>query len=44
VTKVGDADGRPAAAPTTTASDPVTAEVPATVGGDGVREAVREER
>jgi hypothetical protein len=44
VTKIGDADGRPAAAPTTTASDPVAAEVPATGGGDGVREAVREER
>jgi ferredoxin-nitrate reductase len=44
VTKVGDADGRPAAAPTTTASDPVAAEVPATGGGDGVREAAREER
>ena len=44
VTKAGDADGRPAAAPTTTASDPVAPAVPATGGGDGVRESVREER
>jgi anaerobic selenocysteine-containing dehydrogenase len=43
VTKVAGSDGRPAAAPTTTASDPIASGVPATVGGGGVRETVEEE-
>src|SRR5829696_2185833 len=43
VQKIGDAGGSPARAPTTTASDPAGAGVPATAGGGGVRETVQGE-
>jgi len=43
VTRLADADGVPSPAPTTTASQPVRSGVPATTGGDGVRETVQED-
>jgi ferredoxin-nitrate reductase len=42
VSRLADADGVPSPAPTTTASQPVRSGVPATTGGDGVRETVQE--
>jgi ferredoxin-nitrate reductase len=42
VQKIADSDGRPAAAPTTGASEPLAAGVPATTGGSGVRETAQD--
>src|SRR5438270_203199 len=41
VTKLADAGGTPSSAPTTTASEPLIEGVPATAGGEGVRETHR---
>ena len=38
IRKLAEGDGSAAPAPTTTASEPVVAAAPATVGGSGVRE------
>ena len=38
MTKLADAGGTPSSAPTTTASEPLIEGVPATAGGEGVRE------
>ena len=43
VSKLADADGVPSPAPTTTASQPLGSDVPATAGGDGVHETVQEQ-
>jgi hypothetical protein len=42
VRRLAGGDGTPAPAPTTTASAPVAADVPATTGGDGVVETAAE--
>jgi len=43
VSKLADADGVPSPAPTTTASQPLGSDVPATAGGDGLHETVQEQ-
>jgi ferredoxin-nitrate reductase len=40
IEKLADADGVPSRAPTTTASEPISPDVPTTTGGEGVRETV----